>query len=246
MQTDFLFIHGGLRGGWCWEPTIEAMEAQGHQRLGKMVAPDMPGHGDYIDVRVEDCTIAGYVDTAVDAILTHDLRNLVMVGHSFAGLTMPYVVKRLPDRVRRVMFMACAVPAEGDSLEDLLASMGKTTGEGLRDRERRWAREWDLEYSTKRLGSRERAEWLLANLEKEKENQPPRPNAEKVHRDGFADLVPLTWLLTVRDQAFPAEWQLKFRDRLGGERVGLERLDAAHDAMISKPRELAEVLLRYA
>ncbi|MEE9284463.1 MAG: alpha/beta fold hydrolase, partial [Dehalococcoidia bacterium] len=239
MPTDYVFIHGGLRGGWCWTPTLEAMADQGHPRLDRMIAPDMPGHGDYKDASPEDCTIGGYVQTAVDAILEHDLRNIVMVGHSFAGLTMPYIAQRLPDRMRRVMFMACVVPPEGDSLDDLLAAMGKSTPEGVKDRETRWAREWDLERSAKRLGSRERAQWLLENLNKENAKQLPRPSGEKIYRDGFAGLVPLTWVLTVRDRAFLPRWQLKFREWLGGDEVGLEELDAAHDAMISQPRALA-------
>ncbi len=45
MATDYVMIHGGGRGGWCWEPTIEEMRTRGHPDLGRVAAIDMPGAG---------------------------------------------------------------------------------------------------------------------------------------------------------------------------------------------------------
>ena len=83
----------------------------------------MPGWGAKKDA--EDCTMAGYVASAIGDIEDADLRDIVVVGHSFAGLTIPYIVTAIPERFKRVVFMACAVPDAGDSLRDLLVSMGK-------------------------------------------------------------------------------------------------------------------------
>ena len=246
MGTDFVFIHGGGRAGWCWTPTIEEMARSGHPNLGRLVALDMPGWGAKKDA--EDCTMAGYVASAIGDIEAADLRDIVVVGHSFAGLTIPYIVTAVPERFKRVVFMACAVPDEGDSLRDLLVSMGKMDpAERIRPAapRERFKSEWDVERSSVRLG-RERAEWLVACLEKEFERERPMPVMEKVARDGFAGLKPASWIVLTRDRSMPPSWQRKFAAKLGIAETEQIELGGEHDAMISSPKGVAEILLRWA
>ena len=246
MGTDFVFIHGGGRAGWCWTPTIEEMARSGHPNLGRLVALDMPGWGAKKDA--EDCTMAGYVASAIRDIEDAGLRDIVVVGHSFAGLTIPYIVTAIPERFKRVVFMACAVPDEGDSLRDLLVSMGKMDpAERIRPAapRERFKSEWDVERSSRRLG-RERAEWLVACLEQEFERERPMPVMEKVARDGFVGLKPASWIVLTRDRSMPPSWQRKFAAKLGIAETEQIELGGEHDAMISSPKGVAEVLLRWA
>jgi pimeloyl-ACP methyl ester carboxylesterase len=247
VTTDFVFMHGGGRGGWCWEPTIEAIQQERHPAVGRLLALDMPGAGGKKDVTPEQCTMQGYVDSAVRDILAADARNIVLVGHSFAGLVMPYVVRRIPDRIKRTVFMACAVPPEGHSLRDLLALMGKVkagTPMGSRGPARDHFRgEWDVARSTKRLGP-DRARWLLDNLQREFAAMHPMPAEEKVVRDGFLGLRPVTWIVLTRDKSMPPAWQRRFAKWVGASE--LLEVEAQHDAMISRPADVADALLRYA
>jgi len=184
-------------------------------------------------------------------IVEADLRNIIHVGHSFAGLVMPYVVTRIPERIRRVVFMACAVPPEGQSLRDLLVGMGKLSPSTVIEpltrsaTPRRFPEEWDLDRSSRRLG-RQRAQWLLENLRREYAKTFPSPVAERVARTGFLGLRPVTWVLLARDRSMPPRWQRLFAREVGGDAVEIVEIDAPHDAMISRPRQVAEVLLRYA
>lgn len=248
MRTDFVFIHGGGRGGWCWEPTIEEMDRSEHANLGKLVALDMPGWGTKKNVPDAELTLAGYARSAVADIERKDLSNIVVVGHSFAGLTIPYIVKDIPERFKRVVFMACAVPDEEDSLRGLLGKMGKIKPDSrLRagSPRERFKSEWDIERSSGRLG-RERAEWLLAHLEKEFEMERPMPAMEKITRDGFAGLKPMSWVVLSQDRSMPPSWQRQFATKLGIPESEWIDLVGEHDAMISNPRGLTEILLRWA
>ncbi len=248
MTTDFVFLHGGGRGGWCWEPTIEEMVRQGHPNLGKLASLDFPGHGRKKEVSDKDCTVAGYVESVVRDITEKDLHNIVLVGHSYAGLIIPYVVKRMTERIKRTVFMACAVPPEGKSLRDLLIMMGKMWPDTRLDShsaKARFAGEWDLERTSRRLGP-ERAKWLLENLEREFAVPYIVPGSEPVTREGFAGLAPISWVVLTRDRSMPPRWQRAFAHWLDGDRVEVQEVDGEHDAMISKPGSVATAMLRYA
>ena len=38
-MTDFVLVHGGWHGGWCWRPTAEILRAAGH----RVFAPSLTG-----------------------------------------------------------------------------------------------------------------------------------------------------------------------------------------------------------
>src|SRR5882757_5110365 len=117
-MTGLVLVHGGQHAGDCWEPTVRRLH---HRSPGTPVlAVDLPGRrgaaGDLSTV-----TVADWVDAAVAQIQAAGLDQVVVVGHSMAGLTVPGVVTRLgAGRVRRMLLIAAAVPVQGGSILDTL------------------------------------------------------------------------------------------------------------------------------
>ena len=116
-MADFLLLHGMNVGGWSWERVVAALQAD--PRVGKVVAPDMPGRGanrpnDFRRIRIGD-----YIATGVAALRDNDLRDAIVVGHSGGGSYLQAVVAAEPERVRRMVFLAAAVPERGRSLLEL-------------------------------------------------------------------------------------------------------------------------------
>jgi pimeloyl-ACP methyl ester carboxylesterase len=56
----------------------------------------------------------------VAVIETEDLRDVVLVGHSYGGMVVSGVVAALPDRIRRLIYLDAFVPRDGDSVLTLL------------------------------------------------------------------------------------------------------------------------------
>jgi pimeloyl-ACP methyl ester carboxylesterase len=84
-----------------------------------VVAIDLPGRGD----RPGDLStihVADFVDAVVDELESRDLHDVVLVGHSLAGLTIPQVAGRVPDRIRALVFVSCTVPRDGQTTYDTL------------------------------------------------------------------------------------------------------------------------------
>src|SRR5437588_676786 len=73
--------------------------------------------------------------------------------------------------------------------------------------------------------------------------------AERVSRAGIPAELPKTFVKLLRDQSLPPDHQdvlvQNLRDSPGGE-VDVVTIDAGHDVMISRPKELADVLNRIA
>jgi pimeloyl-ACP methyl ester carboxylesterase len=74
----FALVHGGAHGGWCWELLVPELEKRGHST----VAPDLPIEDDAAGARE-------YARVVAAALPTND-DDVVVVGHSLGGLTIPW------------------------------------------------------------------------------------------------------------------------------------------------------------
>ncbi|UHA73207.1 alpha/beta hydrolase [Paenibacillus sp. 481] len=116
----FVLVHGAWGDGSYWHKTAEALRRAGHQ----VYTPTLPGHGTDPHKNV---THANYVDAVVDYITQRNLHNIVLVGHSFGGTVISKVAERIPDRIKRLVFMNAFVLANGESAADDIGPEGKAT-----------------------------------------------------------------------------------------------------------------------
>src|ERR1700760_3426094 len=103
-----VLVHGAAHAGDCWDLTIDEIRRMAPDLT--VLAVDLPGRrskpGDLWTL-----TIADWVDSVVADINEAGLGEVVVVGHSLAGLTVPSVVARLgASRVREMILAAGCVP----------------------------------------------------------------------------------------------------------------------------------------
>lgn len=118
-MTTFALVHGAWHRGSCWAPTAELLRAAGHD----VVTPDLPC----------DDPSAGLDDYAAAVVAAigerHPSGDVVAVGHSLGGLTIPLVAEQLP--VRELVYLCALVPLPGVSVLDDLYTLDDTfTAEG--------------------------------------------------------------------------------------------------------------------
>ena len=106
-----VLVHGGQHSADCWDLTVDEL----HRRAPHLpvLAVDMPGHGtipgDLTTVSIADC-----VRSAVEQIEDAGLGDVIVVGHSLAGLTVPGMVAELGSpRVREMVLAACLSARSG-------------------------------------------------------------------------------------------------------------------------------------
>jgi pimeloyl-ACP methyl ester carboxylesterase len=113
-EPTYVLIHGAWHGGWCWRPVVRDLRAGG----ARVVAPTLPGFAN--DDDPQGFSLAEVADSVVDLIERHDLTDVVLVGHSWAGYVLAAVAPRVRARLRRVVFWSAFVPAADASLLDEL------------------------------------------------------------------------------------------------------------------------------
>jgi pimeloyl-ACP methyl ester carboxylesterase len=108
----YVLVHGGGFGASCWDLLTP-------QLAGPVIAVDLPGRGQR-PADLTAVTIADFVAAVVDEIVGTDQHDVVLVGHSLAGVTLPGVVGAVPGRLRHVVFVSAAVPPDGGRVIDTL------------------------------------------------------------------------------------------------------------------------------
>src|ERR1700675_1769898 len=113
MAETFVLVHGAWHGAWCWGAVINQLEKLGDRAY----AVDLPGHGMN---RVDRATVTlqSYVDSVAEFIERHDLKNVVLAGHSLGGLTIPGVAAKIPARIKRVVWVTALVALDGQPIVD--------------------------------------------------------------------------------------------------------------------------------
>jgi pimeloyl-ACP methyl ester carboxylesterase len=110
----FVLVHGGGHGGWCWRRTKCALVANGFE----VYTPTLTGFGERSHLDVSQVTFGTFVTDIVNVFTFEDLRDVVLVGHSMGGVIIPRVAEVVPDRIRRVVWLAGAVTVDGETLID--------------------------------------------------------------------------------------------------------------------------------
>ncbi len=110
-MSTFVLLHGMFHGGWCWRDTAPLLRAAGHT----VFTPTQTGLGDRAHLLHAGITLDTFVDDLLAVLISEELRDAVLVGHSFGGNAISGAVARRPDLVRHLIYLDGVVPADGVS-----------------------------------------------------------------------------------------------------------------------------------
>jgi pimeloyl-ACP methyl ester carboxylesterase len=231
-MTPMVLIHGGGFDSRCWDLLLPFLS-------GPAVAVDLPGRGRR-PAAPESVTFADCAQAVVEEVDAAGFDEVVLVGHSQAGCSLPRMMARLGDRVRHAVFVAALVPGQGISPMQELAPEVTEKIEEHRDLEQQTM---DPAMAKIFFGNDlddDQFAWCLERLVPE----PPGLPNEPVDLSGLRSTAPRTWVRTTRDAILAPDLQLRFVERVGD--CPVVDLDAGHMCMISQPERLAEILERIA
>jgi pimeloyl-ACP methyl ester carboxylesterase len=223
----FVLVHGGNHQARHWENFGPILTARGHS----VVAPDVP-------MAEVDAGIREWADAVVDALGHAD--DVVLVGHSLAGLLLPVVAARVP--VRRMVFLCGLVPTPGVSWVEYVSDHpdastmppGRLTHDALGRMTYTWEFAREVFYGDCEPADARRAYDLIG------------PCAytgitEKSPLEAWPD-VPSTYILAQGDRLIGPSWSREIAIERFGE-PALE-LPGEHSPMLARPEQLADLLER--
>jgi pimeloyl-ACP methyl ester carboxylesterase len=113
--ATYVLVHGGAHGGWCYRDVARLLRAGGHE----VYTPTMTGVGERSHLVSTAVDLELHVTDIVQVLFYEDLRDVILVGHSYGGMVITGVADRAPDRVGRLVFLDAANPTDGQSLVDV-------------------------------------------------------------------------------------------------------------------------------
>lgn len=114
-SSPFVLLHGGRHGGWCWRRVASLLRRDGHD----VHTPTLTGLGDRSHLLNRQIGLDTHIDDLIATFDYEDIRDAVLVGHSYGGMVVSGAMEAIADRVRTVVLLDAHMPYEGESVFDL-------------------------------------------------------------------------------------------------------------------------------
>jgi pimeloyl-ACP methyl ester carboxylesterase len=111
----FLVCHGAWSAGWAWKKMHPLMQAAGH----RLITPTYTGLGERVHLANPSVDLETHIQDVLNVIKYEDLRDFVLLGHSYGGMVATGVADRAREHVSQLIYLDAFVPADGQSLFDL-------------------------------------------------------------------------------------------------------------------------------
>lgn len=135
-MATFVLVHGSFGGGWVWQKMTPHLRSAGHEVYTPRLT-GVSGRAHLLDCGVD---LSTHISDVAGLLFHEDLSDVVLVGHSYAGMVITGVAATVPERLKMLVYLDAYVPEDGQSevdlwpkewQEDILAD--QAAGKGLRN-----------------------------------------------------------------------------------------------------------------
>lgn len=118
-ESIYVFIPGGWHGGWAFDSIREKLTQHGNKSLSLT----LPGLEDQPDIRNQTINLDTHIQFVVDFFVNEDITNVILCGHSYAGLVITGVADQIPERIHTLVYIDAYIPKNGDSCWSLTSDV---------------------------------------------------------------------------------------------------------------------------
>lgn len=208
-MSNYVLVHGWNSTGETWSKVSSLLQ----QHKNKVFCPTLSYIG--------NSTLQDHVSEISQLITKEKLKDVILVGHSYAGLVITGVADKLPKELSHLVYVDAALPENGESLLDILKA-GKSTLNLLdATKAQEYLKDYiackDIKLSYDRLTF----------------------DAEKIKK------IPKTYILCTASLVFNVTKPIfdKVTKVSKDENWTTYKLNSSHKAMVDCPDELADILL---
>ncbi|OEJ23683.1 esterase [Streptomyces agglomeratus] len=250
-MTVFVLVSGPFTGGWVWREVAARLRESG----AGVYPVTLTGMGDQRRPAGPDTDLETHIEDVVRLVDEIDAPDVVVVGHDYGIHPVLGAADRRPERIARIVYLDAGMPQDGDpalavvpdqAVRERLSHAGGQTADDWRilppqrDEWQRWG-------STEGIPAD-----ALARLDRLAAPQPSGTFTQPLRLSGAAAAIPATGVLCTANGTDIAMVELlvasgppQYR-ALADPRVGFFEIATGHWPMLSRPDELAGVLLRAA
>ena len=216
----YVIVHGAWGGGWAFRRVEGLLRARGHT----VYRPTLTGLGERRHLATRDVGLNTHVEDVVNVLLFEDLRDVVLVGHSYGGMVITGVADRVPERIRSLVYLDAFVPADGESVSTLVGARGA------------WLKQMEKDGFLV-------PPWVKADQPPPKDVPHPLKTFTDpvVYKSEAAKRLPATYILTVEANAKTDDFDAQ-AERAKARGWTILRMQADHNPQRTAPEALVELL----
>jgi pimeloyl-ACP methyl ester carboxylesterase len=116
--ATFVLVHGAWGGAHGFGKVRRLLQADGHA----VFTPSLTGIGERAHLASPQVCLTTHVADVANAVLYEDLNGIVLLGFSYGGLVVTGALEHIAGRISHLVYLDAFVPADGDSLNALIAA----------------------------------------------------------------------------------------------------------------------------
>ncbi|MGE5801015.1 MAG: alpha/beta fold hydrolase [Gemmatimonadota bacterium] len=224
-KPTFVIVHGAWGGGWDWRTVDSLLTKDGY----RVVRVTLTGLGERRHLTSANIGLYTHIDDVVNKILWDDMHDVILLGHSYGGMVITGVADRVPDRIKRLIYLDALLP---DSGESVLTMQSADTGRA------------------NFIASLTRGDYTVPSWV---QDTTVIPRDVPMSRKTFTDTLrlvnparrrlPATYILTFEPQVNPDPFQ-RYADRAAARGWPVQRMQADHIPERTNPTGLVALLER--
>ena len=234
----FILVHAAWLGGWAWKNVARILSEKGHV----VFTPDLPGHGND-KTPSKDITMDDYVNTLTDILDKQD-ESVILVGHSFNGITVSRVAELRPKKVKKLVYLtAFLLPNSGSFIKAVQSVHDSKAVDNFyfsEDKSYAMVKEEEIQNAFAHDISKEAFEGAKPYIV-------PEPAAPLMYELQITEknfgAIPRFYIECTEDRAIPIEVQ---RSMYQGKVKKFYSMTSSHTPNFSQPENLAKILLEVA
>ena len=225
----FVPVHGSCHGGWCWKKVIPLLGKHSH----KVYTSTLTGLGERTHLVSRDIGLDTHILDIIQVLEYKNLNEVMLVGHSYGGLVIGGVAEKVPERIRRLVYLDAYIPQDNQSAFDIIPGLEIIYKErALKEQGSEWL---VASYTLEEFGvtNPDDIKWMnprLSPMPWHTHDQPLRITNPK------AKILPKSYICCTefgnaqfKAQKSPADWDY-------------HELMKGHDVMITAPKQLVRLL----
>jgi pimeloyl-ACP methyl ester carboxylesterase len=115
-MATFVVAHGAWSAGWAWKKMRPLMLGAGHA----LWTPSYTGLGERAHLARPDVDLDTHIQDIVAVLETEDLKDVILIGHSYGGMVATGVADRARNRIGKLVYLDAFAPTDGQAVFDLV------------------------------------------------------------------------------------------------------------------------------
>jgi pimeloyl-ACP methyl ester carboxylesterase len=244
-MAAYVLVSGGWLGGWCWQRVVRRLREEGRDAY----PITLTGLGERVHLASPEVDLETHITDVVNLVEFEDLRDVVLLGHSYGGLVVTGAADRIPGRISQLVYLdTVPLPDGGSLIEKFPRDLRKRTERQVEELGKGWKFPVPPPEELADMASLEGVDEDHLRLLYSRATPQPfgtytQPmRLENPNREGLPKLGILCSLSLDRVEEMVAAGKHSFRE-MAGPNWRFAELSTGHYPMFSRPDDLAKVLL---